>query len=462
MKKKLSIEEIEKSVGSIPEIAETSDKTPLKFSKKDKKKKKKHLKLYLTLGIVGVILIVLGFFGYRLYKSLTNMYGENAPGLLSLLTSKQLNGESSGRVNILLLGVGDDGHAGENLSDTIMVLSYDVATSQVAMISVPRDLYVNIGNNCGYAKINYANACGEQNSKGNGPAYAEETVSKVLGIPIHYYLRVNFSGFKEVVDAIGGIDIYVKEDLYDPLYPADDGLGNKALYIKKGSQHMDGATALRYSRSRETTSDFDRARRQQEVIAAIKTKIMSNSTLMSPAKIASLAAALGNNIKTDFDLSYTQRAIEIFKKVDTSSIKNLVFNNTEEGLLIDSSSEAGYILIPRAGMYNYTKLQAAAQNIFNDQSIATENAKLTVLNGTTTSGLAGRVSEVLTEQDFNVVTIDSADSQNYTVTKIVDGTNGAKSGTITALEKFFNVKSEKGTTPTGSDIVITIGKDYKE
>jgi LCP family protein required for cell wall assembly len=465
MKKKLSIEQIEKSVGAVPEVAKVSEATPLKFSKKDKtKKKRKHLKLYIFLSIFGIILCTLGFFGYRVYKSMSGVFGENAPGLLSLLGTKQLKGESSGRVNILLLGVGDPGHAGEQLSDTIMVISYDVASKQVSMISVPRDLYVKINDTCGTNKINYAHACGEQNkSLGGGPAVAMSTISKVLDIPIHYYVRVNFTGFKDVVDAVGGVDINVEKDLYDPYYPADDGLGNKALNIKAGMQHMNGATALRYARSRETTSDFDRARRQQQVLVAIKGKLMSTDTFLNPSKIISISTALGNNVKTDFDLSYAQRAIDLFKKVDTGSIKNLVFDNSEKGLLTDSTSDyAGYILVPRAGMFNYTKMQAAAKNIFADQTVATENAKLTVQNGTTTGGLATRVADKLRGLDFNVVTVASADTQAYTVTKIIDGTNGGKPGTIKALEKTFNVKSEKGTNPSGTDIIVIVGKDYKE
>jgi len=464
MKKKLTLEEIQESVGSIPEVNEVSGKTPLKFSKKDKdRKKRKHVKRYVILSVFGVILLGLGWFGFSIYNSMKNAFaGDGAPGLLSLLSTKQLKGESSGRVNILLLGIGDNGHAGEYLSDTIMVLSYDVASKQVAMISVPRDLYVNIGNDCGNAKINYADSCGENVKKDLGPIYAEQVVSRVLDIPIHYYARVNFTGFKDVVDAVGGVDINVTEDLYDYLYPNDDGLGNKPLYIKKGLQHMDGATALRYSRSRETTSDFDRARRQQQVLVAIKTKVMSTGTLLNPQKIISLANALGNNIKTDFDLSYVQRALDLFKKVDTTKIKNLVFDTSAKGLLVgDSDPYAGSILIPNAGLYNYKAMQAAAKNIFADGSVATEGANLTVLNGTSTAGLATTVADTLRTQDFNVISVASADSQTYAITKIVDGTNGVKPSTVSALEKMFNVKAVKGTTTSGTDIVITVGKDYK-
>jgi LCP family protein required for cell wall assembly len=464
MKKKLTLEEIQESVNAIPEINEPTDKTPLKFSKKDKKRKKrKHLRLYIILGILGVILVGLGWFGFSLYDSMKNIFtGNNAPNLFSLLTAKQLKGESSGRVNILLLGIGDEGHAGQYLSDTIMVLSYDVATKQVAMISVPRDLYVNIGNDCGDAKINYADSCGESVKKDQGPIYAEQTVSQVLDIPIHYYVRVDFTGFKDVVDAVGGVDINVTQDLYDPYYPDDDGLGNQPLYIKKGLQHMDGATALRYARSRETTSDFDRARRQQQVLVAIKTKVMSTSTLLNPTKIASLAAALGDNVTTDFDLSYVQRAIDLFNGVDTSTIKNLVFDTSANGLLVsDYSESAGDILIPRAGLYNYSELQAAAKNIFTSGSVITEGAKIAVFNGTSTAGLATSVANTLRSQSYNIINVASADSQDYLVTTIVDGTNGTKPNTIAALEKFFNVKSEKGTTASGDDIEITVGKDYK-
>ncbi len=464
MKKKLTLEQIQESVDSIPEVSESSDKTPLKFRKKDKNKlKNKHVKRYVIMGVLGVILLGLGWFGFSIYNSMKNIFsGDGAPGLLSLLTSKQLKGESSGRVNVLLLGVGDKGHEGENLSDTIMVLSYDVATKQVAMISIPRDLYVKIGE-YGSTKINAAHAYGEYYKfPGGGPALATQTISQVLDIPIHYYARVNFTGFKDVVDAVGGVDIDVKEDLYDPFYPGDDGLGGGELYIKKGMQHMNGTTALRYARSRETTSDFDRARRQQQVLVAIKTKVMSTDTLLNPQKIANLASALGNNIKTDFDLSYVQRAIDLFKKVDTAQIKNLVFDNSEKGLLTDDSSEtSGYILMPRAGLYNYKALQAAAKNIFADGSVTTEGAEITVLNGTSTAGLAGKFADILRAQDFNVVSVASADSQNYATTKIVDGTNGAKPSTISALEKLLGIKSEKGTTASGTDIVITIGKDYK-
>jgi len=469
MKKKVTIDQIEKSVAvgnsEVGNNGKNNDrlKTPIKFQKKNKIK---HLRLYIVLGVIAVIFGCLGYFGWVIYGSLSNVFSSGgAPNLLNIFDNKQLKGENTGRINILLLGVGDDGHAGQYLSDTIMVVSYDVKTKQVAMISIPRDLYVNIGEECGSAKINYAHACGEiEKLTGGGPAISKNVVSEVLDIPINYYARVDFTGLKDIVDAIGGVEINVTEDLYDPFYPNDDGLKGADLYIKKGQQHMAGAMALRYARSRETTTDFDRARRQQQILVAIKDKVMSAETFLNPAKISEIATALGSHLKTDFSIDELPRAIDIFKNVDTSKIKNKVFDNSKEGLLIDdSSTSAGYILLPRLGEFDYTDLQRVALNIFSNNSKQTENAEISVQNGTTTPGLASKAADVLKKANYNVIDISTADSSQYQQTKIIDYSNGGKKSTLAELEKQFNVKSTAGSgdSLSGADIVVIIGQDYK-
>jgi polyisoprenyl-teichoic acid--peptidoglycan teichoic acid transferase len=346
-----------------------------------------------------------------------------------------------------------------------MVVGYDVKTKQAAMISIPRDTYVKI-DKYGSAKINAAHAYGElYKYPGGGPALASNTVSKVLDIPIHYYIRVDFSGLKDIVNAVGGVDINVEKDLYDPYYPADDGLGGKALYVKKGMQHMNGDLALRYARSRETTSDFDRAKRQQQVLIAVKEKVMSTGTFLNPQKISDIATSLGNHLKTDISINELPRAITLFKGVDTSKIKNRVFDNSPEGLLEDdSSSGAGYILIPRAGMYNFKELAAVAKNIFNDNSIATENAKISVQNGTIKAGLASRVADTLKLSKYNIIDVSTADTNTYSQTKIIDYSGGAKKSTITGLEGVFGVKAttSSANSSSGADIVVIVGSNYKE
>src|SRR5664279_3282734 len=140
-----------------------------------------------------------------------------APGLLGTVDLTKLKGEGDGRVNILVMGIGGAGHDGPNLSDTMMVMSLDPKTKDVAMLSIPRDLYVKIPGH-GSGKINAANAYG-------GPALAEQVVENVIGVPIHYYAVMDFSGFKQAVDAVGGVDINVAAPLYDPEFPCDNDRG---------------------------------------------------------------------------------------------------------------------------------------------------------------------------------------------------------------------------------------------
>jgi LCP family protein required for cell wall assembly len=458
MKKKLTIEEIEKSVSSIPEEKnQISPKTAVTFARKKKRRK---IKRIVILSIVALILVGLGWLGWISYQSMKNIFGgENAPGLLGLIDKKQLKGEASGRVNVLILGVGDENHAGSTLSDTMMVLSYDTKSKNIAMVSIPRDMYVKIDKD-GYAKINEAHAYGEEHKvQGGGPELARQTVSNVLDLPIHYYVRFDFTGFKKLVDAVGGVDVNVEKDLYDPYYPG----GN--FSIKKGIRHMDGTLALKYARSRETTSDFDRAKRQQQVIVAVKNKILSSQTLFNPKKILDIIQIIGNHVKTDFKTNEFQRILELAKGVDSNRIINKVIDNGADGLLMNgygiTPSSAGSTLIPKAGLDNYSAIRNMVRNVFTGNQIKAEGAKISVLNGTGRSGLATQVADDLKSQGYNVVNYGTALTGSQNTTAIYDYTNGSKSNTIKALEKYFSAKAEKRNNSNNSyDIEIIIGRSY--
>lgn len=456
MKKKYSIEELESKETEILDEEKghekDNSKTPVAFSKKKKLSKKK--KRIIVLTIAALFLSVLGYFGWLGYRALTNIFNGDAPSLLNLITDKQLKGESSGRINVLLLGMGDKGHEGENLTDTIMVVSLDPKTKDVAMISIPRDLYVNI-DKYGYSKINAAHAYGEKYKvQGGGPQLAKDTISKVINQPIHYYARIDFTGFKKVVDLVGGVDIDVEKDLYDPLYPGG------TFYIKKGRQHMNGEVALKYARSRETTSDFDRAKRQQQVIMATKEKVLSSQTLLNPKKISEMVNILGDHIKTDMEIWEAQRIYNLTKDIDNSKIINKVFDNGPGGLLVNDVSDAGaYILIPSLGLGNYKEIQNAVKNIFVDSKLQTEGAKIAVLNGTGKSGIAATFSEKLRNASLNVVSTATADRSDFTKSVVIDYTNGAKSATLAYLKNLLNAEVQVKTG--GSvDFEVILGKDY--
>lgn len=428
---------------------ENSEKTPVKF----KKKKKKNWKRRIILALLAIFLVGGSLVGIKAYMMAKKMFeGGTVPGLLGFLGQGQLKGEADGRINILLLGMGGGNHPGGTLTDTIMVASIKPQTNEVAMLSVPRDLYVPI-DGYGKDKINAANALGEQKKyPGGGMALSKDTINKTLDIPIHYTVRVDFEGFSKIIDAVGGIDIDVEEDLYDPFYPD----GNYS--IKKGHYHMDGKAALKYARSRETTSDFDRAKRQQKIIMAVKEKVLSAGTLTNPQKMNDILSALSDHIKTDMQIWEAQRLAQIFQKVDKNKVINRVLDNSADGPLESSSAYGMYVLLPKTG--NFDEIKNIAKNIFTDSALRSEAAKIEVLNATGASGQAKKAADGLSGFGFKIDNISNADEVNAS-TIIYDHSNGAKPKTIEFLEKKYCTKAIQKTDDTGAgnDITIVIGKD---
>jgi LCP family protein required for cell wall assembly len=462
MKKKYSIEELEKNSNQFSEdnSRDSKAKTPVIFSKKRGKKKK--TKRIIISSILVIVLGTIGYFGWISYNAMKNVFNGEAPSLLNLFDKKQLKGEADGRINVLLMGKGDVGHAGQELTDTMMVVSLDPKTKDVAMVSVPRDLYVKI-DGYGYGKINAANAYGEQYKySGGGAELARQTIAKVVGVPIHYYAVVDFTGFKKIIDAVGGIDVDVEKDLYDPLFPKDNEKGVTTFSITKGTHHLDGTTALKYARSRETTSDFDRAKRQQQVILATKNKVLNLQTLSNPKKVAEIIQVLGDHIKTDMQLSEAQRLYDLAKNVDNTKIINKIIDNSADGLLVSSSNEAGYVLVPKAGIGNYTDIQNLVKTIFVSGRLSDENASIAVLNGTNKNGIAAKVTDSLKGLKLNVVKTGSAENTDYKKTTIYDYSGGTKSATIDYLKNTYKADVQQKSGNGLADIELVLGSNYTD
>jgi len=428
--------------------------------------------LFLCLVVVG------GFYAYKIYAASRRAISGTASQAPALGDLTKLKGEGDGRVNIALLGIGGGDHAGGNLSDTIMIASLDVKTKDVAIVSVPRDLYVKIPG-YGYDKINAAHAYGEKyNYKGGGGALAKETFEQNLGVPIHYYARIDFDGFKKAIDVVGGIDITNKTTLYDSEYPCDNNQYKSCGYtLKPGQYHMNGLQALKYARCRKGTcgDDYGRAARQQEVLVALRKKALSLGTLSNPAKIASLIDVIGDNFKTDLSFNEIKKLVGLGKDIDpTKIISKVLTNNPNDGTtpLVQNGTIGGAsVVIPTAGVGNFTAIKAFMRSLFVDNYIKTENAKLEVLNGTSKAGLAATTATLLKGYAYNVVNVGSADATSYTTSVIYDYTNGKKPSTIKYLENRFGVKAQKATAPAATtnadgttsvvpDIRLIIGSDY--
>ena len=425
----------------------------------NKPKKKKKWKVFLVVLLILGILSGIGVFAYLASKA-----GKVSTNPFNFST--KLKGEDQGRVNILLLGVGDPGHDGETLADSNIVLSIDTNNNKAALISIPRDTRVTIPSE-GYGKINNAHAIGEAKDPPEGIELAQKTVEETLGIPIQYYVRANFSGLKQAVDAVGGINIDVKEPLSDPEYPCDaNQFRSCGFKIAAGPTAMDGNLALKYARCRKGNcgDDFGRALRQQEVLTAIRDKATSSETLSNPKKVNDLIDAAANNIKTNMSLSEIQRAYEISKNIKQEDIIDIVFSTNPNGLLKQDPSSSD--LLPTAG--DFDDIQDLVKNVFTVGGLWSENAGIIIENGTTTAGLAAKLEARLINNGafVNILALQNADKKDYTTTQIIDYSKGQKPQTIRYFENLLGVKATQPTdsqSPTGSEeIVIILGSDFAD
>ncbi len=209
-------------------------------------------------------------------------------GMASSVSQTFLPHDEDGHTNILLLGVGDKHHAGASLTDSIIIASIEAKSRSIVFLSLPRDLYLVDAPDMPDARINayYANARNgliRDGMSASGASLAamrmmSSEIGSRLGIDVHGIIKVDFTAFREIVDAFGGVDIDVPEALTDYTYPVEEGVIG-TFSIKAGPQHLDGETALRYARSRHSTSDFDRSGRQQQILGALLEKAKNQNPL---------------------------------------------------------------------------------------------------------------------------------------------------------------------------------------
>lgn len=357
--------------------------------------------LILILGTVG------GYFAWKTGYVLTKI---SKGGLLSSIVHNipgvkdELKGEKDGRINIALLGMRGEGvEGGGLLADTIMIVSIKPAENKASIISIPRDLYVTVPGTQDKQKINAVHAYGEEKGKGQGLEAMKTILSEVTGLPIYYATSINFAGFKQLITAIGGVEVTLNAPFEEsmqfneakvcdgsvfteptgkyevkkyktrtgkvkiaaqyPLCTNPDKECGGDFKLSAGKQILNADQALCFARSRVTSSDFERAKRQQLIMQAVKDKMVNIGTLADFSKINNILNALGNNVRSDMQLWEMQRFYDVYKQVPNPEIYQRVLEDSEEGLLYyPGESAAGYILLPRGD--NYDKIHEMAANIF--------------------------------------------------------------------------------------------------
>lgn len=370
--------------------------------------------------------------------------------------AKKLEGEQNDRVNFLLMGIGGYGHPGAFLTDTIILASYKPSTEQLALTSIPRDMVVPI-KGYGWRKINNLNAFGEIENPGHGTEYAAEFISELFDLPIQYHFRVDFSGFEELVDILGGVNIFVENTLDDYQYPIkgreSEPLESRYehLHVDKGYQHMDGQLALKYARSRHAAgvenSDFARAKRQQNILKGVKDKVLSYKTLLNPVKLLKIINNLEEHIKTNVGLTEIARLIEIAKSFDDENIINKVLDNGPDGPLVNNMYDGSYVLETRDNDFGEIKL--IINNIFNQdyEYVINPNTKKTLLGEYTE--VEKEIQNTSTNTDTNNTNVNTNTNTNEN-NEAIDTSNNIVSNTPIISEKeIVSIEILNGTWITG-------------
>jgi len=328
---------------------------------------------------VGILLSGIGvgsYLGYKAYAAASKVADTSNPiKLVASFTRSDLE-STNGITNVLVAGnsTDDSGHSGAALTDSIMIASINQTTKQVTLVSVPRDLWVDIPGH-GYAKINAAYPYG-------GMDLLKEVIETNLGIHCNYTILVNYSALKESVDAVGGIDVTIASSdtrgLFDP--SIDYSSGGALVNLTNGVHHLTGQQALNLARARGDSygsygyeqSDFTRTQYQQQILLALGTKARSTSIIANPIAAGKIVASLGNNITSDLTLGQMETLYNDYKKVSVK-VTNVTLNSVDgQNLLANYYSSNGQsALIPSAGFDNFSVIQNTLKTIL-EQPVASK------------------------------------------------------------------------------------------
>jgi len=348
------------------------------------------------------------------------------------------------RLNVLLLGIDTrDGDRTTRNTDTMIVISLDPLNKTAAMLSIPRDVYINKPGTF-QGKVNGAFAFG-------GPDLVRRVVNDLLGIRIHSYALVNFEAFNRIVDGVGGVIVDVKRPVRDEYYPTVD-FGVERVSIAPGPQLMFGETALAYARSRHDSNDYSRARRQQDVLGALRAKLSQPQALRA---LPSLMDGVGTTIETDFDPTNVRTLASTASGIDSASITSDVLypcGGDYPHCELTFDNEGGFYLVP-----DVAKVRDLAASLFYDPKVRQEGARVEVQNSGARSGVAKQVADRLEARAFGISAVtDGTSARSAVVLR-----NPGKRYTAEQLRTQLGLPMETADGAGGPDIVVRIGNDFR-
>ncbi len=407
--------------------------------------------------------------------------------------------KSGAPITLMLFGYGGYGHAGQWLTDTILLMRYDPKTKTVLQLNIPRDLYVFIpygGANSGrWAKINTVLASimewdkptqesldsryrwnNDKKKYDSAANLLADTVELIAGQRIDYWAGLSFEGFRRFIDAMGGVEVNVENYFVDRKYPRNDDdqldAGVMTLEFYPGKQKMSGDRAIQYARSRYSDSpiegsDFARSRRQMTLINSVKDKAVKENLVL---KAFDYMQALQGQLRFSLDWGEIVALANYFNSSEGKSLlqqTRFISEVLNDNLLVDKVQDGSYILIPREGQGKYNQIQRWLRFAILNAGIKNEDVKVQVLNTNGTSGLAGKFTDFLLEQGFQV--LQEQDGENRDQSELLDYTMGKSPTTVARLKSYLpNLKvtptspdKKPKNAPPGVDMQLCLGKDFK-
>ena len=383
--------------------------------------------------------------------------------------------EGRDRVNVLLLGIDhrDDEPMDGSRSDTMLIVSVDPASKSVVMVSLPRDLWVSIPGH-GEQRINVAHSLG-------GPDLAMRTVTANFGVRVTHYARINFRGFEQIIDTLGGIPVDVERPIKDDEYPTGD-YGLMRVYVAPGPQWMNGQNALVYARSRHSENDFGRARRQQRVLMAMRERAIQANMIFKAPELVPLAQ---KTVSTDFGAFDLIKLAKLSGEIDRERVASLVIDTAYASPFI--TPDGAEVLIPNRaavqGAINQAFARAAsaapaqppaalvaatappqptAAPTEPPRAATPAETRVEVLNGTSRGGIAIQTADWLRQRGFQVVGVGNADRADYPESRLL-----AQPGfepTAGALATALGLSGAVQAAPAASgapDVRIILGQGYQ-
>lgn len=428
---------------------------------------------------------------------------------MTSIAGVELPVDEHGFTNILILGEGNSDHDGVDLTDTIMVASLDpTKTKSAVLLSIPRDTYVLSSEKMGRDRINslYRNykislvrsGMTQEEASAESLRQLVKEVGTIIGLQMHGAVKINFSGFEQAIDAIGGIDVELPADLVDTQYPGPN-YSYVTFQLAKGPQHLDGATALKYARSRHSTSDFSRSGRQQQIIAAAAKKMKEGGLIKNIGKLTEILNIVSKNTQSTLSARELLGLADMGKALDMQKIVSMQLND-RNGLYGSGIEQGGFLYSPPRDQFDgasvllpvslpefpvtWKQIQKLSQVLFVRREALINPPTVTVLNAGAKEGLARKLGGELYRYGYNVINTRNYGPQgspvfetsfvaiNPALTTAIEPTEQTQEqlarASLTSNLLSTILKLNMGNTPDAApfesdsaDIVIVLGKDFQ-